>query len=139
MLAAVLRSLCGVYSSTTHCSCLLHTSWALLFHRLLTPHLSLCPTQAIFDTFSFTNLSGLSEANREKMEQLRQQLAAGGDSDRASVGGAGAAGGVAAQLAAVDGQAALVLGPPPRLSINQLMQYHELVDKSNHGSGSNRG
>ncbi len=72
------------------------------------------------------------------MEQLRQQLA--GDSDRASMGGAGGPqGGVAAQLAAVDGQAALVMGPPPRLSINQLMQYHELVDKSNHGSGSNRG
>jgi hypothetical protein len=99
------------------------------------------PPQHVFDNFSFTNVDGLSEANREKMEQLRERLAAEAEAAASSSGGAGGSAGggegsAAALLAAADARGLLPpMGPPARLSINQLLQWHDATS----GAGARGG
>jgi hypothetical protein len=74
-------------------------------------------------------VDGLSEANREKMELLMERL----EAEAAGGGDAPCAGSAAALLAAAD---ALLpaMGPPARLSINQLLQWHDATSAERAGS-----
>ncbi len=87
-------------------------------------------------------MDGLSEANREKLEVLRERLAA----EAAAAGSSGGAGGgdgpgsAAALLAAVDAQGLLPpMGPPARLSINQLLQWHDATSGERAGGAGAKG